>query len=195
MAPGFARPGQFAAGAHRELGDGVVPARGRVNEPTVRRDRKFRAQVAAPEAFGQHGNGLLLLHRAGLRSEVRDGDDTVLLVQIVEDASVRQEGRWRGAEPGVDGTDSVAAGVACLFADAASVGVLLSRHLGDHELPGRIGFGHVDLRRVMIAGREIAGRIVGRLGRVQRARVALHIGRIAKAAVGKNWNSETFPVP
>src|SRR5271156_4982950 len=28
LAPGFARPGQFAAGAHRELGDGVVPTRG-----------------------------------------------------------------------------------------------------------------------------------------------------------------------
>src|ERR1700733_5902320 len=52
VAPGFARPGQFAAGAHREPGDGVVPARSRINEPAVRRDRKFRAQVAATEAFG-----------------------------------------------------------------------------------------------------------------------------------------------
>src|ERR1700678_2784713 len=50
VGPGFAHPCQFAAGAHRKLGDGVVPARGCVNEPTVRRDRKFRAQVAASEA-------------------------------------------------------------------------------------------------------------------------------------------------
>jgi hypothetical protein len=57
--------------------------------------------------------------------------------------------------------------------------------VGDDKLPGRIGLDHVHLRPGMIAGRE--RRIVGRLGRVQRARVALHIGRIAKAAVGKNW--------
>ena len=59
--------------------------------------------------------------------------------------------------------------------------------VGDDELPGRIGLDHVHLRPGMIAGREIAGRIVGRLGRVQGARVALHIGRIAKAAVSENW--------
>src|SRR5580704_6748843 len=52
VAPGFARPGQFAAGTHRERGDGVVPARSRVNEPAVRRDCSSEHRLLPPKPLG-----------------------------------------------------------------------------------------------------------------------------------------------
>ena len=179
---------QLAVVCHRENCDGIVQPIGHVEESAVCGDDDFRGQVAAAEFRRQRRHELLGFEAALRGIVIVDRNLGVVLVEIVENSSARMKyemarrgtGR-RGDHRRVGGQQPPALGI-----EAPDQGQIESRIIGDDELPARIRRDHVNMRTIVIADRELSGRIVHGARTMACTHARPHVGRLAQRAVGRH---------